>query len=402
MRLPRALWGGHRRTLRGTLIGGAIVMLTLVLVGLEVPLAISIQHRLMSDFRSQTASQATFLAGQIADPVARAAEAVQEAPHPGQSLTLAVSATVAATRGQVLVIDRQLRVLVDSTGRHPTGLPLDPPSASLNLLLHTGSARPLSIVDSGDSELITAAPILEGGEIVGAVRLIQSLEGVESRINSARWRLAGAGMIALIGGVLLAAFLATTVVRPVRRLEDAANRLGDGDLAARADTSNLKELASLAQSFNTMADSLSTNIEAQRDFAANASHQFKTPLTGLKLTLEAILHDAVEPREASQKALQQVNRLDLLAQDLLRLAQASTMPVAGTPVDLADMARTVGERWSETARRAGSPSSCAWIVTGPSVRTRRKSSRCSTTWWTTPSATAMTGPQSPSAATRRP
>jgi signal transduction histidine kinase len=309
----------------------------------------------MSDFRSQAASQASFLAGQIADPVARAAEAVQEAPHPGQSLTLAVDATVQATRGQVLVIDRQLRVLADSTGHHPAGLPLDPPAASLSLVIRAGSAKPLTFVDRNGSELITAAPVQEGGQVVGAVRLIQSLSAVDSRISAARWRLAGAGLIALLGGALLAAILATTVVRPVRRLEDTANRLGAGDVGARADGGQLRELASLAQSFNLMADGLSANIEAQRDFAANASHHFKTPLTGLKLNLEAILTDATEPHEASRKALQQVSRLDRLAQDLLLLAQASTTSAAGETLDLADIASTVGERWSETARRAGKP-----------------------------------------------
>jgi signal transduction histidine kinase len=339
--------------LRGTLVGGAVLMLAVVLVGLEAPLAIAIEHRLMSDFRSEATSQTAFLAGQIADPVARAAEVVQEAPHPGQSLTVAVNATVAATRGKVLVIDRQLRVLADSTGQHPTGLPLDPPSASLNVVLRDSDTRPLNIVDARGSEFIVAVPVQEGGQVVGAIRLVESLAGVQSRITDARWRLAGGGLLALLGGALLAALLATTVVRPVRHLEEAAKQLGDGDLDARADASQLTELASLANSFNTMADHLSSNVSAQREFAANASHQLKTPLTGLKLTLEAILAGDSASDVGSRKALEQVDRLDRLAQDLLLLAQASTATVTASPVDLGEMAETVVEHWQETARRAG-------------------------------------------------
>jgi signal transduction histidine kinase len=342
-------------SLRVTLIGGAILMLTVVLVALEVPLAVTIQHREISDFRSRASSEAAFLSGQISDPVARAAEIVQEAPHPGQSIALAVAATVQSTHGDVLVVDRQQRVLADSTGAHPAGRRLDPAPADVRRTLAATDVRPVTIVSDNGSNLTVTVPVVEGGEVVGAVRLGQSLSSVHARVASGRWRLAVGGGLALLGGALLAALLATTLVRPVRRLEEAANRLGAGDLDARADASRLRELASLAQSFNTMADDLSANVQAQRDFAANASHHFKTPLTGLKLSLEGVLTDHGEPREAARKALQQVDRLDLLAQDLLRLAQASSRSAAGEPVDLGDIAATVVERWSETARRAGKP-----------------------------------------------
>jgi signal transduction histidine kinase len=230
---------------------------------------------------------------------------------------------------------------------------LDPQAVTIKAVLEGRNARPLNIVEASGRELTVTVPVQEGGEVVGAARLIESLASVRSRIGEARWRLAGGEALALVGGALLATLLATAVDRPVRRLEDAARKLGDGDLEARADGGRLTELANLAGSFNTMADDFTANAIAQRDFAANASHQLKTPLTGLKLTLEALLANDLESHRAAQTALEQVDRLNRLAQDLLRLAQASTPSVAAQIVDLAEVAESVVEHWAETARRAG-------------------------------------------------
>ena len=180
------------------------------------------------------------------------------------------------------------------------------------------------------------------------------MSAVHSRTMSRDLVLFGLGLAALVVGIAFAAWLASRLTRPVRRLSDVARRFGAGDLEARAAPEVVRELEQLAESFNVMADALAANVTAQRDFAANASHQLKTPLTGLQLRLEAIATAGdreVDPSAEARKALADVGRLNALTEDLLELAHATAPVNGGEDVDLAVIADRVVERWSETATR---------------------------------------------------
>ena len=151
---------------------------------------------------------------------------------------------------------------------------------------------------------------------------------------------------------MLAWILATTVSRPLRRLRDTAGELGGGDLDARAPTDGPAELAALGVSFNRMADALASSMRAQRDFVANASHQLRTPLTGIKLRLEAIRAEGGVAGDNAEKAEQELDRLEALVDDLLALAAAATPPPSGVTVDLCSVAEDAVERWQAPAGEA--------------------------------------------------
>jgi signal transduction histidine kinase len=147
--------------------------------------------------------------------------------------------------------------------------------------------------------------------------------------------------------------LATTVSRPLGRLRDTAGELGGGDLDARAPTDGPAELAALGVSFNRMADALSSSMRVQRDFVANASHQLRTPLTGIKLRLEAIRAEGGVAGENAEKAEEELDRLEALVDDLLALAGAATPSSSGSTVDLSSVAENAVERWQAPAGEAG-------------------------------------------------
>ena len=88
----------------------------------------------------------------------------------------------------------------------------------------------------------------------------KSLGPERDDLNSLAWSLGIATALALIGAMLLAQAAASTVLRPVRRLGDAARRLGEGKLDTRLKVSGTDELAELSRTFNRTAESLERRV----------------------------------------------------------------------------------------------------------------------------------------------
>ena len=175
------------------------------------------------------------------------------------------------------------------------------------------------------------------------------------------WTLAALLAVALaaIAGYLLS----SRVSHPVAELTEAADRMHDGDLSARATVVRDDEVGRLAESFNAMAGRIESTVVALRRFVADAAHQIGTPLTALQADLELAeqVAQSGDEQRLVGRALEQTHRLEVLSRDLLRLSRIE--------------AGEESERWdSSTSRR--------WLVRPPTrlllVPSRPDSRSCST------------------------
>jgi signal transduction histidine kinase len=147
--------------------------------------------------------------------------------------------------------------------------------------------------------------------------------------------------------------LASSLARPLRDLAGTARELGTGDLSARATEGGPTEASEVARALNHMAKELSTAMDSQRDFIANASHQLRTPLTGIRIRLESIVAGGGREAASAEAALKEVDRLSELVEDLLLLARATQHRDNGRPRGLAAIARESAQRWSPRAAGKG-------------------------------------------------
>jgi signal transduction histidine kinase len=156
-------------------------------------------------------------------------------------------------------------------------------------------------------------------------------------------------LISLAAAAIAALFVSGTVTGPLRRLQRATERLATGDFTTRADVDEgPPEVRSLAVAFNTMTERIDELVDQQRAFAADASHQLRTPLTALRLQLDRgaqlVGADPEQARMHLEAAGAETERLQHLIQALLLLAR----PNAGAelvPVDVATIVRDRVETW---------------------------------------------------------
>jgi two-component system, OmpR family, sensor kinase len=185
-------------------------------------------------------------------------------------------------------------------------------------------------------------PVVRGGELIGALEMDRAGGGRPSGWSWGRLALALAAVMAVLS--VMAGRVANLLARPLERLALAADRLGGGDLASRADVARAPgwvalEVRDLAVSFNRMADRVETMVRGQRELLGAISHELRSPLGRAHVALEiardrlpeasppgrAAGHERA-PEQAAARALDDVETqlaaLDAVLADLLDLTRA--------------------------------------------------------------------------------
>jgi two-component system, OmpR family, sensor kinase len=329
-------------SLRTTLLIAFAYVLLLVIVMLEVPLVLNISRRVDAEVKAEASGQAQLVATTSADQLDQRS-----------AMQRIVDRSARALGGRVIVVGRAGRVIVDSAGPGVRGVSYaDRPEirAALDGATAQGTRHSSSL---GQDLLYTATPIIRNGEPVGAVRATQSVEAVHDEVRNDALALIAIGGGALLLGLVVAWVLARFLARPLGSLARTARRVGAGELDQRAPAGGPREQAEVAHAFNEMTDRLSTVLAAQREFVGNASHQLRTPLTGLRLRLEAAQARVRDPRAADdlRAAEEEVERLALLLNNLLTLAREGQSSPTPERISLAGAVRAAEERWASDAAR---------------------------------------------------
>lgn len=163
-----------------------------------------------------------------------------------------------------------------------------------------------------------------------------------------------AAVVAFAAGIAMAIWQANRLAAPLVYLAASAEQLGSGQVRPQLEPSGVEEIDLVAAELARSADRMAGRLAAERQFASDASHQLRTPLTALSMRLEEIMLAAgeAEVREEARISLEQVERLVRVVDDLLagsRRAQGGTTEA----ISLHEVVHQQEEEWAPTFAAAG-------------------------------------------------
>jgi signal transduction histidine kinase len=238
-----------------------------------------------------------------------------------------------------------------------SGLPPDPTDAAdaahslpdRYVTISRDGGPPVTFGDPLRGDSITAHAVTKNFKVTVVADDSVATEGITEALA-----LTGSLAVLAVGvAVALAMFQARRLARPMQELAGAADRLGSGDARPLGRRYGVAELDRVAEGLDGSAQRIGDLLAAEREFAADASHQLRTPLTALSMRLEEMMAAADDPavvREEGTAALVQTERLaDVVSQLLGR----TSSPAGGSRkrVSIDDVVAQQVVEWDPAFRR---------------------------------------------------
>ena len=266
---------------------------------------------------------------------------------------MGISFAVVDNHGTVLLAQNQLAYYVRESG---LTFPASPPPPDvgtdsfghIDVLLRPARSGAQGQHDGREVTLVTynfspSGP--ESTDIKATVYMLVSPIDAETAVAPVDHWLRRGLPAAVLFVAAVAWWAAGRALRPVERMRAELARITAADMSSRVPQPRTgDEIARLAATMNATLDRLADAAERQRRFVADAAHELRSPLAGLRNTIEVA---ATHGRDLDPQVLRtSTERLQLLTEDLLLLARLErTAPATGKPVDLAAIAEElVGER----------------------------------------------------------
>lgn len=327
------------------LVGSYLAIAAFVLLVLEVPLAINLAAREYDALEADVIGDAVVLAAQV--------EEALEDRRPVQ-LPSSVAEYTEDSGSRVVVVDERGISVADTAAEVPRDFSTRPEIQEALAGARAAGRRHSETL--GEELIYVAVPVASDGGVYGAVRITYPTDVARARILRQWLALLGVAAVVLVATAVVAARLARWAVRPIADIETAVTRFGEGDLSARAEVAEGPgEVVALADHIDDMADRIESLVDAQRGFVADASHQLRTPLTGLRLELEN-LEDGVTDettRAGLQRAVDATTRLARLVDGLLTVARLEGQRAALEAIDVPAVVAGLVDTWGALADEAG-------------------------------------------------
>lgn len=211
-----------------------------------------------------------------------------------------------------------------------------------------------------DFQKIVRQPIVIDGHQIAELRMLKidpPSSGLERQfLHQQYWGIGGAAILLSLFAIIIGTQGARQLVRPLKQIEHATNRIANGELAVRLNVDRQDEIGELQTNVNRMAQALQRLEGARRRWLADISHELRTPLAILRGEIDAV-RDQVRTLDMNTitSLSEEVERLNHLIDDLhlLSMSDLGMLKVDFIEINAVQLVHTSVKRFTQRALQAG-------------------------------------------------
>ena len=221
---------------------------------------------------------------------------------------------------ELMAITRGGTVATSSSGFLPVENDSYPMPDYERAMQEPGTSYYVGRLPSGEKIMALSYAVTVPGSEYSAVRMMVSLENIDSQIRQMIIAVAIICAVILLLTVTSGLYFVKSIVIPVRQVSNTASRFAQGDFSVRIEKKNEDEIGELGDSFNKMAEELSKTEQMKNEFISSVSHELRTPLTAIKgwaETISAMPEDKEVVRKGMHVISNESERLSRMVEELL-------------------------------------------------------------------------------------
>ncbi|CRK85181.1 sensor histidine kinase [Neobacillus massiliamazoniensis] len=206
--------------------------------------------------------------------------------------------------------------------------------------------------------LIVHVPIHDGQQLSGSLEIGERLIGLETRKEILRTILIFSTILAALLSLLGGRWLANMIMRPISNMIKTMEEIEKSGVPKTITIQNKTkdELQTMAKTFNRMIDRLQENMEKQKQFVSDASHELKTPLTVIKSYANFLRRHGIENKEMAEEAINAIHseatRIQKMTEtflDLTNLEKENVLEI--NEVNLVSLCQNILKQFKHVYRR---------------------------------------------------